>query len=91
MLLLGIFISSCSAGSIEVSLATMSKDERNHTDEVYVVGFVPTYKIRKRTAISLDPFLEPVIQEIENGFIEGSLLLFFNPRVTCGNVVSFSF
>ena len=64
-------ICSVSTGAIEVSVATMNKSDRNHIDEVYVSGFVPTHKLPKKTPIALDPFLEPFIQEIEDGFIEG--------------------
>lgn len=49
----------------------MSKSSRCTTDEVYAVGFVPTYLLPNKTTISLDPFLEPLIRDIENGFING--------------------
>jgi len=58
-------------GAIEITIATMSKSSRCTTDEVYVVGFVPTYLLPNKTTISLDPFLEPLIRDIENGFING--------------------
>ena len=53
-----------STGTIEVSVSTMTKSERNHIDEVYVVGFVPTYLLPSQTPISPDSFLESMIQEI---------------------------
>lgn len=59
----------------------MNKTDRNHTDEVYVLGFVPTHRLPKKTPISLDPFLEPLVQEIEDGFIGGSKNTFF--LLTC--------
>lgn len=62
-------------GALEVSLATMCKRDRNHTSEVYVVGFLPTYKLPSKAPISLDPFLDPLIQEIEDGFIDGMSLI----------------
>ena len=58
-------------GAIEVLIATMSKVKRCCTDEVYVVGFVPSYLLPKKRLISLDPFLEPLIRDIEEGFING--------------------
>lgn len=60
-------------GAIEITIATMSKSSRCTTDEVYVVGFVPTYLLPNKTPISLDPFLEPLIRDIENGFINGTV------------------
>ena len=58
-------------GAIEVSIATMCKGERCPTDEVYVVGFVPSFLLPCKRSISLDPFLDPLIREIE-GFIHGN-------------------
>ena len=55
----------------------MSKSSRCTTDEVYVVGFVPTYLLPNKTPISLDPFLEPLIRDIENGFINGNSILLY--------------
>ena len=49
----------------------MSKEERCKTSEVYVVGFVPSYLLPGKSPISLDPFFEPLIQEIETGYING--------------------
>lgn len=59
-------------GAIEVSIATMCKGERCHTDEVYVVGFVPSHLLPHKRSISLDPFLDPLIRQIEEGFIRGN-------------------
>lgn len=59
-------------GAIEVSIATMCKGERCPTDEVYVVGFVPSYLLLRKRSISLDPFLNPVIGEFEEGFIHAN-------------------
>jgi hypothetical protein len=66
-----VYVIFLTKGTIEVSIATMKKSARNHVDEVYVIGFVPTYELPAQTLISLDPFLDPLILEIENGFIEG--------------------
>ena len=61
----------CFLGAFEVGLATMSKEYRCQVDEVYVFGFVPSYLLPKKRPISLDPFMEPFIQDIEEGFING--------------------
>ena len=58
-------------GSIEIQIATMSKAERHKTAEVYVCGFIPSYQLPNKTPCSLDPFLSPLISEIEDAFIEG--------------------
>jgi len=58
-------------GAIEVSVATMAKEERLQTGEVYTVGFVPSYELPDARPNSIDPFLEPLISDIEDGFIEG--------------------
>lgn len=49
----------------------MSKEQRCSTDEVYVVGFVPSYLLPKKRPLSLDPFLDPLMTDIEDGFIDG--------------------
>ena len=36
-----------------------------------MIGFIPTYLLPKKCPLSLDPFLEPLIQDIERGFIYG--------------------
>ena len=41
------------------------------TEEVYVVGLIPSYLLPKKRPISLDPFLEPFVRDIEEGFING--------------------
>ena len=48
-------------GAFEVGLATMSKEDRCHVDEVYVFGFVPSYLLLKKHPVYLDPFMEPFI------------------------------
>lgn len=60
-----------SIGSIEVQIATMCKLDRSNTDEVYVCGFVPCYMVPNSMPWSLDPFLHPLITEIEDAFIDG--------------------
>ena len=61
------------SGSIEVTIATMTKAERSRTDEVYVVGFVPCHLLPKKRPCLFDPFLHPLLIEIENSFISGML------------------
>lgn len=50
----------------------MSKKDRLHTEEVYTVGFVPSYDLPDGRPNSIDPFLEPLIKDLEDGFIEGT-------------------
>ena len=61
-------------GSIEIQIATMSKQDRASTDEVYVCGFIPAYMLPKKMPWSLDPFIHPLITEIEDAFIDGIYL-----------------
>ena len=49
----------------------MSKVERCKAEEVYVVGFVPSHMLPNKRPIYLDPFLDPFIADIEDGFING--------------------
>lgn len=64
--------SSHSCGAIEISVLNMSKMDRCCTDEVYVVGFVPCYIVPKKRPCALDPFLEPLIKDLEDSFIKGT-------------------
>ena len=52
----------------------MSKQDRASTDEVYVCGFIPAYMLPKKMPWSLDPFIHPLITEIEDAFIDGIYL-----------------
>ena len=58
-------------GAKEMSVATMAKEERLKTGEVYTVGFVPSCDLPNGQPDSIDPFLEPLVRDIEAGFIEG--------------------
>jgi len=58
-------------GAIEVSIATMSKQERSKNSEVYVCGFVPSHLLPNKRPNSLDPFLDPLIEEIKDLFVDG--------------------
>lgn len=40
-------------GAIEVTIANMAKAERSKTDQVYVVGFVPSYQLSKESSMFL--------------------------------------
>ena len=59
------------AGSIDFTIATMTKCDRSATSEVYVTGFVPCYQLPHKRPCSIDPFLHPFISEIEDIFING--------------------
>lgn len=63
--------SSHSCGAIEISVLNMSKMDRCSTDEVYV-GFVPCYIVPKKRPCALDPFLEPLVRDLEDSFIQGT-------------------
>ena len=54
-----------SLGSIELQIATMSKADWAKTDEVYVCGFVPKYVLPSKMPWSLDPFLHPLVVDID--------------------------
>ena len=53
----------------------MSKEDRLQTDEVYAVKDLCHLMICGSTAKRIDPFLEPLVSDIETGFIEGVLSL----------------
>ena len=64
-------------GAIEVSIATMRKADRCHTDQVYVSGFVPSYLLPNKRPNSLDPFVLPLVKEIEELFIDGNIIIIY--------------
>ena len=47
-----------STGAIEVSIGMMSKQHRQCTEEIYMVGFVPSYDLPGGRPNSMDPFLK---------------------------------
>jgi len=53
----------------------MSKLDRNKVEEVYVCGFIPSYTLPNRMPWSLDPFLDPLITELEDAFFDGKFLI----------------
>ena len=57
-------------GAIDVSVATIAKEQRLRTGEVYTVGFVPSYDLPDARPNSIDP----LVSDIEKGFIEGKLI-----------------
>ena len=59
------------SGSLEIVVANMRKSERNHVDEVYVVGFVPCSEVPNNLPCGLDPFLLPLMNDLCDGFIKG--------------------
>lgn len=59
-------------GAIEVSIATMSKLDRSNAAETYTVGFVPSYLLPDKRPNSLNPFLHPLVADLEEAFIEGA-------------------
>lgn len=59
------------AGAIDLSIATITKQNRCHTDDVFVVGFVPKYRLPKKRPCAIDPFLHPLLSDLEDGFIDG--------------------
>lgn len=58
-------------GAVEVTISNMYKAERSSTDEVYVVGFIPSHLLPKKHPCSLDPFIHPLISDVEDIFING--------------------
>ena len=62
-------------GAIEILIATMLKAYRSRNEEVYVCGFVPNYLLPNRRPNALDPFLCPLIEEVEECFTEGIVLV----------------
>lgn len=48
----------------------MKQSKINPLDEVYVVGFVPCCEVPNLPE-SLDPFLQPFMNDLCNGFIQG--------------------
>ena len=51
-------------GALEVQIATMCKEDRCKTGEVFVVGFVSCYLLPNKRPVALDPFLAPFIEEM---------------------------
>lgn len=69
------YLSLFGIGAIDFTIATMAKSDRSSTDEIYVSGFVPSYLLPHKRPCLLDPFLHPLITEIEDIFINGMYTL----------------
>jgi len=65
------------SGSFEVSIANLKKSDRCKTEEVYVVGFVPCFQV-PNIPNRLDPFLQPLMDDLCDGFIEGYTINYHN-------------
>uniref|UniRef100_A0A7M5WW45 Uncharacterized protein n=3 Tax=Clytia hemisphaerica TaxID=252671 RepID=A0A7M5WW45_9CNID len=59
------------SGSIELTIANMRKKERFKNENVFVSSFVPEHKLPNKQPTALDPYLEPLVEEIEELFIDG--------------------
>ena len=51
----------------------MTKNDRSHVEEVYVIGFVPSYKVPNLPE-SFDPFLEPLKIYAQVSFLDTRLI-----------------
>ena len=49
----------------------MTKYEISRIEEVYVCSYIPSYKLPNKAPWSVDPFLCPLVTEVEDLFIEG--------------------
>ena len=69
-------------------IATMRKSTRSKIEEVYVLGFVPSYLLPNKRACSLDPFLDPLVCELEDSLINGNhTSLLARPCVPVANLL----
>lgn len=71
-----------SCGSLEVSIGNMNKNDRSHIDEVYVIGFVPCTTVPKGVPEAYDPFIQPLINDLCDGFIQGFQVSYPSNAVT---------
>ena len=53
-----------------MGIATMSKLDRSNAAEIYTVGFVPSYSLPDRRPNSLDPFLYPLVADLERPLLK---------------------
>ena len=49
----------------------MNKEDRAHVEEVYVAGFVANNSVPNDVPERFDLFLEPLMKDLTNGFIDG--------------------
>ncbi|KAJ3335293.1 hypothetical protein HDU93_005935 [Gonapodya sp. JEL0774] len=63
--------------SLDLSIGNMSKENRAKMDHIFVAAFIPTdkmvFKKNERPPFWMHPFLEPLIEEIQVGFIKDIL------------------
>ncbi|XP_066914088.1 uncharacterized protein [Clytia hemisphaerica] len=59
------------SGSIEVTIANMEKRERSKSENVFVTSFVPEHHLPNKQPTALDPYLNPLIDELVELFING--------------------
>ena len=64
----------------------MEMSDRSATDEVYVAGFVPCYQLPHKRSCCLDPFLHPLISEIEDIFIDG-ISMIMHAACICDTII----
>ena len=57
------------SGAVEAQIANMCKEDRQKQSGIFVVGFGSAYLLPERRPISLDPFLSPLRDEIEDVLI----------------------
>ena len=69
----------------------MSKLDRCNVEEVFVVGFFPSYCLPKKRPISLDPFLHPLVEEIEDLFINGLYAKYSHLSFQCRTFITSKF
>ena len=62
----------------------MYREDRAHVEEVYVVGFVPNTSVPNDVPEHFDPFLEPLVNDLTNGFIDRFQEFYF-AGLTIGN------
>ena len=62
---------NCFLGSIEVTIANMEKRERSKSENVFVTSFVPEHHLTNKQPTALDPYLNPLIDELVELFING--------------------
>ena len=60
-------------GALEVQVANMAKKDRCSTEEVYVVGFVPSHQLPKKRPCAIDPFLYPLVVDLTDLFLDGKV------------------
>lgn len=60
-------------GALEVQVANMAKKDRCSTEEVYVVGFVPSHQLPRKRPCAIDPFLYTLVVDLTDLFLDGKV------------------